>query len=280
MLKVDLHCHSNCSDGTLPPAAVVARAAARGCEVLALTDHDELQGLTEARAEAAKLGLRFIDGVEISVSWDNMTIHVVGLNIDPLHPELLAGLASVRAGRFHRAELMAADLARVGIHGCLEGALAFADNRAMIGRTHFARYLVDSGKVKDIKTAFKKYLVKGKPGYVPHQWAELDAAVGWIRAAGGRAVLAHPGRYQIGRARMLRLLADFKTAGGEAVEVVTSNHTAEHVVQFTRLAQQFELLASCGSDFHGPGEGYADIGILPDMPLACQPVWHDWQMAG
>lgn len=278
MLKVDLHCHSTCSDGTLAPAEVVARAVARGCEMLALTDHDVVHGLPEARRMALQLGLRFLDGVEISVSWDGITIHVVGLNIDPTHPQLLTGLESVRAGRTLRAEQMAADLARIGIGGSFEGALAFAGNKDMVSRTHFARFLVDSGKVKDIKTAFKKYLVKGKPGYVPHQWAELNDAVGWIRAAGGRAVLAHPGRYDIGKARMLRLLTDFKAAGGEAVEVVTSNHTAQHIIQFTRLAQEFGLLASCGSDFHGPGEGYADIGILPDMPLSCTPVWHDWAL--
>ena len=178
MLTVDLHCHSTCSDVTLAPAEVVARAVARGCGMLALTDHDVVHGLPEARRMAQQLGLRFLDGVEISVSWDGITIHVVGLNIDPTHPQLLTGLESVRAGRTLRAEQMAADLARVGIGGSFEGALAFAGNKDMVSRTHFARFLVDSGKVKDIKTAFKKYLVKGKPGYVPHQWAQLNDAVG------------------------------------------------------------------------------------------------------
>ncbi|RTK97198.1 MAG: PHP domain-containing protein [Neisseriaceae bacterium] len=276
MLNIDLHSHSSCSDGTLTPGQVVARASERGCKVLALTDHDVLLGLPAARKAAIEHGIHFVDGVEVSVSWDGLTIHVVGLNVDPDNAELQQGLASVRSGRMRRAEAMAADLLRAGIADSLPGALAFAGNKDMISRTHFARFLVESGKVKDIKTAFKKYLVKGKPGYVPHQWADLNDVVNWIRNAGGRAVLAHPGRYQIGKARMQRLLVDFKAAGGEAVEVVTSNHTPEHVIQFTRLAAEYELLASCGSDFHGPGEGYADIGRLPDMPGACKPVWHDW----
>lgn len=276
MLNIDLHSHSSFSDGTLPPELVVARAAERGCKVLALTDHDVLLGLEAARNAALQHGIHFIDGVEVSVSWDGLTIHVVGLNVDPGNAELMAGLALVRSGRMRRAELMAADLLRVGIADTLAGALAFAGNKDMVSRTHFARFLVESGRVKDMKTAFKKFLVKGKPGYVSHQWAPLADAVNWIRKAGGRAVLAHPGRYQIGRGRMQRLLTDFKAAGGEAVEVVTSNHTPEHVIQFTKLAAEFELLASCGSDFHGPGEGYADIGRLPDMPAACTPVWHDW----
>ncbi len=276
MLTIDLHCHSSCSDGTLAPAQVVARAAQRGCRVLALTDHDGVAGLAEARAAASVVGLCLIDGVEISVSWDGLTIHVVGLNVDPLHPQLLAGLASVRAGRLARAERMAADLARVGIGGSLAGALALAERPEMISRTHFARFLVESGKVKDIRAAFRKFLVKGKPGYVPHQWASLPDAIGWIHQAGGVAVLAHPGRYEIGRARMLRLLTEFKAQGGDAVEVVTSNHTLDHVRQFTRLAQEFKLLASCGSDFHSPDEPYADFGQLQPMPADCRVVWEGW----
>ncbi|MBB5016954.1 hypothetical protein HNQ59_000216 [Chitinivorax tropicus] len=276
MLKIDLHCHSNCSDGALAPAEVAARAASRGCEVWALTDHDELQGLAEARAAAEGAGMRFVPGVEVSVTWDRLTVHIVGLNVDPTNASLQAGLAQVRSGRVRRAEAMGLDLERVGIKGAFDGALALADNKEMVGRTHFARFLVEQGHVKDVKTAFKKYLVKGKPGYVSHQWAELVDVVAWIRAAGGQAVLAHPGRYEIGKARMLALITQFKEAGGEAIEVVTSNHTAEHVSQFARLCVEHQLLASCGSDFHSPADGWCDLGTLPALPANVTPIWHDW----
>ncbi|WP_137939273.1 3',5'-nucleoside bisphosphate phosphatase [Chitinivorax sp. B] len=276
MPKIDLHCHSNCSDGALPPAEVATRAAARGCEVWALTDHDDVRGLAEARVAAESAGMRFVPGVEISVSWDRITVHIVGLNIDPENAVLLAGLAYVRSGRVRRAEAMGEDLARVGIQGAFAGALARADNKEMVGRTHFARFLVENGHVKDVKTAFKKYLVKGKPGYVPHQWAEMSDAIAWIRAAGGQAVLAHPGRYEIGKARMLDLIAHFKAAGGEALEVVTSNHTAEHVSQFARMSVEHGLTASCGSDFHSPLDGWCDLGSLPDLPANVTPIWHNW----
>ncbi|MEW9898311.1 3',5'-nucleoside bisphosphate phosphatase [Chitinivorax sp. PXF-14] len=278
MLKIDLHCHSNCSDGALAPAEVAARAVAAGCDVWALTDHDELKGLDEARAVAEAAGVRFVPGVEISVTWDKMTVHVVGLNIDPANETLRAGLEFVRSGRVRRAQAMGVDLARAGIAGSFEGALALAENKEMVGRTHFARFLVDNGHVKDVQTAFKKFLVKGKPGYVPHQWTTLADAVSWIRAAGGQAVLAHPGRYEIGKARMLALLEEFKAVGGVGIEVVTSNHTAEHVTRFARLAAEFGLLASCGSDFHSPTEGWCSLGKLPALPLSCTPIWHDWPL--
>jgi hypothetical protein len=282
MLDYDLHCHSCVSDGLLTPTDVVARAAGRGVRVLALTDHDDTDGLAEARLAAQVHGITLINGCEISVSWRNHTVHVVGLNVNPDYPPLAAGLLSVRSGRRARAELMAESLARTGIGGVLEGAYRFASNKNMIGRTHFARYLVEAGYAREVKSVFRRFLVKGKPGYVPHQWASLTEAVGWIRGSGGVAVLAHPGRYMAGRhgmgkPTMRSLLAEFAALGGEAVEVVTSSHTHEQYAEFTRFAREFNLYASCGSDFHGPGESYFDIGRLPDLPLDCRPVWQLWE---
>lgn len=284
MLEYDLHCHSNVSDGLLSPTEIVARAAERGVKYLALTDHDDVNGLSEAAAEAARLGISFINGVEISVSWRSHTLHIVGLRIDPHYPPLAEGLHNIRSGRRHRAELMAESLARCGIGGVLEGAYRYTANPDMIGRTHFARYLVEAGHCKDVASVFKRYLVKGKPGYVSHQWADLQDAINWIRGAGGIAVLAHPGRYTAGRKAMgkstLReLLQEFTEMGGQAIEVVTGSHTPPQYAEFARYATEFNLLCSCGSDFHGPGESYRDMGRLPDLPMECNPVWNAWEVA-
>lgn len=282
MLDYDLHCHSTVSDGLLSPTELVARAAERGVRVLALTDHDDLDGLPEARAAAAQHGIEFVDGVEISVSWRSYTVHVVGLHIDPNYPPLVAGVASVRNGRGERARKMADSLAASGIGGALEGAYRYAGNPGMIGRTHFARFLVASGRCKDVKSVFKNYLVKGKPGYVSHQWALLADVIGWIRGSGGVAVLAHPGRYvsgkkPMGRPTLLELLGEFIELGGQGIEVVSGSHTPAQYAEFARYAREFCLLASCGSDFHGPGESYRDLGRLPDLPLDCRPVWAAWE---
>lgn len=284
MLDYDLHCHSHISDGTLSPAEVVARAFGRGVKVLALTDHDDTDGLDEARFAAVGCGMSFINGVEISVSWRTHTLHIVGLGIDPAYPPLAEGLRLVRSGRGERAQKMADELAKAGIGGVLQGAYHFAGNPNMIGRTHFARYLVEVGHCKDVKSVFNRYLVKGKPGYVPHQWAVLQDAIAWIRGSGGVAVLAHPGRYMCGRAgmgkkTMRELLTEFVELGGQALEVVTGSHTPEQYAEFARYADEFDLLCSCGSDFHGPGESWRDMGRLPDFPLGCRPVWENWVQA-
>lgn len=275
-MNFDLHCHSTASDGLLKPADLIGRAATNGVTALALTDHDEVAGLAEARAEAEARGVRFIDGVEISVSWEGVTIHVVGLQIDPSNVELSAGLEAVRSSRTLRAEKMSEALDQTGIRDSLAGAMAYVGNPNIISRTHFARFLVEAGRAPDVKSVFQRYLVKGKPGYVPHQWARLDAAVGWIRASGGVAVIAHPGRYRLGDADMRRLLAEFKDCGGAGVEVVTGSHAPEQYSEFARLAREFGLLASRGSDFHGDGESRADLGALPPLPQDLKPVWHDW----
>jgi predicted metal-dependent phosphoesterase TrpH len=272
----DLHCHSTASDGLLGPQDLVRRAAQHGVTTLALTDHDELSGLEEARDTARDLGIGFIDGVEISVTWSGRTLHVVGLGVNPASEALERGLAAVRDSRTIRAERIARELAAAGIQGSLEGAYAHAENPRLIGRTHFARFLVERGHVRDVKTVFQRYLVRGKPGYVPHQWATLAQAVDWIVASGGRAVVAHPGRYKLSRPEMRRLLGEFKSAGGQGVEVITGSHTRAHFTEFAALAREVGMLASRGSDFHGPQESQVELGGLPPLPPDLTPVWHDW----
>jgi len=272
----DLHTHSSVSDGLLTPAELVAWAARRGTDVVALTDHDEVGGLDEALAAAEAAGIGFVPGVEVSVSWESHTLHVVGLGIDPRAPALRDGLAEIRAGRLERAARMAESLARAGIGGTFDAAVALARNREMVGRTHFARHLVERGYAKDVKSVFKNYLVKGKPGFSPHAWAALDEAVAWIVTAGGRAVIAHPGRYGLGPNVLARLLETFRAAGGTGIEVVTGNHTRDQIRDFARLAVRHGLLASRGSDYHGPGESFVDPAGLPPLPPECVPVWHDW----
>lgn len=277
MPAIDLHAHSTISDGLLSPEAVVTLAAQRGGRVFALTDHDDVSGLAAARACAEKLGLRFVSGVEISVTYsDRVTLHVVGLAVDEQHPLLAQGLAQIRHGRLERAKLMGEGLAKAGIPGAFAGAQARAQNPEIISRTHFARFLVETGVVKDVKSVFKRYLVRGKPGYVKHTWASLSDAIAWIHAAGGVAVLAHPGRYDIGRSAMLDLLKNFKALGGDGIEVVTANHHPEQVQFFAQQAALLELKASLGSDYHGPGETYFEPGVLPELPAHLQPIWRDF----
>ena len=272
----DLHCHSTASDGVLSPAQVVQRAAANGVSVLALTDHDELAGLAAAAEAARAAGVRLVPGVEVSITWSDIAIHIVGLGVDPENATLASNLDYVRSSRGRRAERIAAEFDGLGIEGSLEGAYAHAENPKVIGRTHFARFLVQRGIAPDVASVFKRYLARGKPGYVPHQWADLADAVAWIRASGGRAVVAHPGRYKLPRAELRRFFGEFKAAGGEGIEVVTGSHSPEQYGEFARLAREFGFLASRGSDFHGPAESIADLGRLPPLPADLKPVWHDW----
>ena len=272
----DLHSHSTASDGVLTPAALMQRAAVQGVDFLALTDHDGLSGLADAARVSEQLKFKLVPGVEISITWGNATVHVVGLHVDPSDPVLNQGLSTIRQGRRTRAERMAEALARVGIPGALEGAYVHAINKDLIGRTHFARFLVEKKIVKDVKTVFKKFLVKGKPGYVPHEWTSLNEAVNWIHAAGGQAVIAHPGRYSFGREKMRLLLSEFKDMGGEGIEVVTGSHTPDQGTVYADLAVEFGLMASVGSDFHAPGEGGRELGRLAPLPERCTPVWQNW----
>lgn len=273
MLSVDLHCHSTVSDGVLAPAEVVARAAANGVQLLALTDHDDVSGLAEAQAAARTLGVRFVPGVEISVTWQDTTIHVVGLDIDPADPNLQAGLASIRAGRVGRAQRMAHALAEIGIREALVGAKRFAANPELVSRTHFARFMVEQGVAPDVRGVFDHYLKRGKPGYVPHRWVTLEQALNWIHGAGGIAVIAHPGRYRLGSDALDDLFRGFRDRGGEAVEVASGSHCARQSREFARLARRFGLLASRASDFHAPHESPVDLGGTLPLPDDLPPVW-------
>ena len=268
----DLHAHSAASDGTLSPAGLVRRAAARGVRVLALTDHDTTAGLAEAAATAEAEGVELVPGVELSTAWEGVEVHVVGLWIDPAHPALQAGLERQRRSRLERARAMGERLARAGIPGAYEGARALAGGE-VVNRSHFARFLVASGHGRDLAQAFGRYLQRGRPGYAPPSWVPLAEGIGWIRAAGGVAVLAHPGRYRLSGGRLRRLVAAFRGAGGEAIEVVSGSHGPAQMHVAAGLARRFGLLASVGSDFHVPGNPWRELGRLDPLPDGCVPVW-------
>ena len=275
--NADLHCHSTVSDGTLSPEALAARAKALGVEIWSLTDHDEIGGQQRAHAAAAELGLPYLTGVEISVSFLHQTVHIVGLGFDANDPQLVAGLNATRDGRDGRARAMADGLAAVGIAGAYEGALALAGNPQLIARTHFARFLIEQGVCHDNNEVFRRFLTEGKPGFVPHQWARLGDAVRWITEAQGVAVIAHPARYRFTPNEEYALLHEFVGHGGRGIEVVTGAHTDAEASQYARVAQEFGLLASRGSDFHGPTESRIDLGALPPLPPAVNPVWQALQ---
>jgi len=272
-INVDMHCHSTFSDGLLPPVELVERGHRNGVELMALTDHDEIAGLVGARASAEALGVRFIDGAEISVSWLEQSVHIVGLGFDPANPALVAGLQRIRDGRHVRAQGISDDLARIGVRGALEGAMRYAGNPALISRSHFARYLVEIGCARDISNVFEHYLVRGKPGFVEHEWASLDEAVAWIHSAGGLAVIAHPGRTRLSKAELFLLFDRFKDLGGDAIEVVSGAQIGDDALEYARVARRYGFLASRASDFHGPTESPVDIGRCEILPPDLLPVW-------
>ena len=272
-LNANLHCHSVVSDGTLTPEALAARAKANGVGLWALTDHDEIGGQHRAIAAAHAQGMDYLTGVEISVTFADTTVHIVGLGFDPDDARLAQGLAATRGGRGERAKDMAEQLAQAGIPGAYEGALQFVGNPALISRTHFARFLVETGVCKDTPEVFRRFLTEGKPGYVPHRWATLGDAVRWITQAGGMAVIAHPARYKFSANEEYALFSEFKQHGGRGVEVVTGSHTAAEYATYAEMAQEFGLAASRGSDFHSPDESHTDLGTLPPLPASLTPVW-------
>lgn len=275
-INADLHCHSNVSDGVLSPAELVRRAKANGVELFALSDHDALDGLADARSEALRIGLAFVAGVEVSVTWAGETIHVLGLGIDAEDPALVDGLARTRAGRDSRAREMGEQLAAVGIPGAYEGALRHVGNPDLVSRTHFARHLVERGVCRTVGEVFERFLSEGKPGFVEHRWANLAEAIGWIHGAGGVAVLAHPGRYRLPETGLRVLMEAFRELGGRGIEVVCGSHRPDQYQRFARHALELGFLASRGSDFHAPGEGSIDLGGLPPLPAELEPVWADW----
>ena len=272
-MNADLHCHSSVSDGTLEPEVLAARAKANGVQLWALTDHDETGGQQRARAAALSAGLPYLTGTEISVTFAGVTVHIVGLGFDAGDEALRRGLAATRGGREQRAREMAGELAKVGIHGAYEGALKYVGNPDLISRTHFARHLVEAGVCNDTPEVFRRFLVEGKPGFVPHRWASLGDAVRWITAAGGIAVVAHPARYRFTATEEYALFSEFKAHGGRGVEVVTGSHTAAEATRYGDVAREFDLLASRGSDFHSPDESRIDLGGLPPLPGGLKPVW-------
>jgi len=269
----DLHCHSVVSDGTLTPEVLAARAKANGVDLWALTDHDEVGGQQRAAAAAQAQGMAYLTGVEISVTFAHTTVHIVGLGFDASNTPLVQGLERTRGGRGERAREMAEQLAKAGIAGAYEGALHFVGNPELISRTHFARFLVEAGVCRDTNEVFRKYLIEGKPGFVPHRWASLGDAVRWITQAGGVAVIAHPARYRLSANEEFALFSEFKQHGGQAVEVVTGSHSAAEALSYAAMAKEFGLAASRGSDFHSPDESHTDLGTLPPLPAHVQPVW-------
>jgi predicted metal-dependent phosphoesterase TrpH len=273
LLNADLHCHSVVSDGTLPPETLAQRAQSNGVELWSLTDHDEVDGQQRAAKAAQALGLDYLSGCEISVSFAGVTVHIVGLGFDADDAALRAGLAATRGGRDQRAREMSDALAKVGIKNAFEGALRYVGNPALISRTHFARHLVETGVCSDTNEVFRRFLTEGKPGYVPHRWAALGDAVRWITQAGGMAVIAHPGRYRFTPTEEYALFSEFIAHGGRGVEVVTGSHTTADYQKYADMALEFGLLASRGSDFHSPDESHTDLGALPDLPGQLTPVW-------
>lgn len=277
LLNADLHCHSTFSDGSLPPEQLAALAHAGGVQLWSLTDHDDIAGQAAAQNAAQALGMAYVSGVEISVSFAGETVHLLGFDVDIAHPSLVAGLAGLRAGRNQRARDMGASLAKAGIPGAFEGAIAYASNPELVSRTHFARFLVDQGHCANVHEVFSRFLKEGKPGFVPHRWAGLGEAMGWIREAGGVAVIAHPARYKFTPTVEMALLEDFVGHGGVGIEVTCGSHFPEEVTRYAQVAEEYGLLASRGSDFHAPGESRVALGTLPDLPGRVQPLWGLWE---
>lgn len=273
ILNADLHSHSIVSDGTLTPEALAARAAANGVELWSLTDHDEIAGQRRALAAAHQHGMKYLTGTEISVSFAGRTVHIVGLGFDAEDEAMHRELVAVRGGRDSRAREMSEGLAKVGIKDAYEGALRHVGNPELVSRTHFARFLVETGVCKNQNEVFERFLTEGKPGFVEHKWASLGDAVRWIRSAGGLAVIAHPARYRFTPNEEYALFTEFRAHGGEGVEVVTGSHTPAEYIVYAEAAKEYGLAASRGSDFHSPEESHADLGSLPFLSGELTPVW-------
>lgn len=268
----DLHSHSTASDGSLTPSELVERAHGNGVDVLALTDHDEVSGIDDAWQKATELGMGFVPGIEISVSWAHQTFHILGLGIDPGNLVLRTGLDQLQAFRHWRSEEISRRLEKANIHGALEGAKAFCKGN-ILSRTHFAHFLVKQGYARDIKQVFRRFLVRGKPGHVPGEWASLEEALGWIQTAGGMAVIAHPARYSLSATRLRQFIAEFIELGGAGFEAISGSHSRDEENNMLNMAKKYNLLVSCGSDFHGPENPYRELGQLSSIPEDCTPVW-------
>ena len=273
MMNVDLHCHTNLSDGALSPQDLVALAQQRKVDMLAITDHDNIDCYQEINRSTDELNI--ITGVELSTTWRNIGIHIVGLNIDLSNSRLLQGIDYQTKARALRAQLIDRKLSDLGFDNCLEGARRYSGGN-QIGRPHFAQHLVEIGAVSNMQQAFKRYLGAGKAGDIKQQWAELGDVISWIKSAGGVAVLAHPTKYNMTRTKLCLLLDDFVQLGGEAIEVISGSQTNSITQSMSKLCQQFNLLASCGSDFHAPSQPWAALGMISKLPDNNIPVWTRW----
>lgn len=274
-LIYDLHCHSHYSDGILSPSDLVSRAKEHSVDVLALTDHDTLAGLAEAREAASLHGIDLINGIEFSCQWSGRGVHIVGLGLNLESTELIAGVASQSERRLERSEMIAKKLDKLGIQGSLAGAQAIA-GKGSIGRPHFAQFLVQQGHVSNMNQAFKKYLGAGKAGDVKNLWPEIEEAIEWIHAAGGQAVLAHPDKYKLTRTKLKRLCVEFRSEGGDALELVSGKQAPGVAENLAGIAKEYGLLASCGSDFHEPGQPWQELGCVTYLPDGAEPVWQEW----
>lgn len=279
MMYPDLHTHSLASDGSLSPEDLLHAARDAGVQVLALTDHDTTDGLEAGQRCAAELGMQLVPGVEISVTWQAQTIHVLGLGIDRTHGELQQGLQGLREFRNWRAEEIDRRLARAGIRGALDGARVYSRG-TIVSRTHFARFLVDRGHAGSVREVFRRFLVYNKPGHVAGEWAALEDAVHWICRSGGIPVIAHPARYGMTASKLRRLIGEFRELGGPGMEVVSGSHTGDQVTAMAALCRNEGMLASCGSDYHGPENCWIRLGNLPALPPGCTPVWESEHWRG
>lgn len=275
----DLHCHTNCSDGILTPEALVSRAAEKGVSVLSITDHDTIASWQMAEVQARQLGLQLISGIEFSSQWSKGQVHIVGLNVVIDHPCLIEAIAQQSQARIHRSQQIADKLQKLGIEGALAGAREVAGS-AELARPHFAQFLVAQGFAKDINTAFKKYLGQGKVADVKYQWPDMPTVVGWIKESGGVAVLAHPAKYDLTRTRLCKLVEEFIAAGGEAIEVISGLQQPNVTKDLLRIATDYGLYASCGSDFHYPNQPWNELGSAGVLPDDAKPVWQLWDISG
>lgn len=277
--QYDLHCHSTASDGTLAPRHLVACAAAAGVDVLALTDHDTVAGISEAREAAVQYGLQFVPGIEISVTWQGRTVHILGLHVDPGNRQLCAGLRTLQGFRQWRAKEIGRRLEKYGIANTYSAASSLSGG-GIVSRTHFARVLVAGGHGNSLQKIFKRFLVPNKPGYVPGKWASLEEALKWIGAAGGQAVIAHPARYRLTTSKLRQLVEEFRECSGTAIEVVSGCHSRDDMHRMAQFVLRHKLLASQGSDYHGPDKPWVQLGKLPGLPAHCVPIWDsEWWRA-
>jgi len=275
-MRIDLHCHSTASDGTMSPEELVELAQDVDVQQLALTDHDSINGISRALKACENNDLRLIPGVEVSVTWNELTIHVLGLNIDWQNIDLCNGLDAIQRFRIIRAERIAQGLEAAGIGGALEGAKALAGS-ALLSRTHFAQFLINEGIARKMQDVFKRYMVKGKPGHVPGEWASLEQTLQWINGAGGIAAIAHPARYKMSAGKLRKLIEDFIDLGGQGLEIVSGSHTDKQNHGMASYARRYDLYGSIGSDFHGEHHPWRKMGLSAGVPEGVKPIWESPQ---